>query len=252
MARRRRRGRIFGEVLGGKAFGDWSLRPEDGRAFTEAGVTLYHAPRTMAGKDRSDPSILLEVYDWIRDREDCGFIILGSGDSDYQVLVDRARARDRRIILCALSQAVGREMLAAAPLFPLEAELGIHLAEHGDVEVRTKAPSEDASSSFNDAALDTFITEMSRLGERLNFVGYSMLCNQWMLEWGMGWNEHECRKMVDDLVQAGVVERHDVVNHNNPQFPTAAVRLVRANETVRNALGLNRPPISNPVLPASD
>ena len=25
-------GRIFGEMLGGKAFGDWSLRPEDGRA----------------------------------------------------------------------------------------------------------------------------------------------------------------------------------------------------------------------------
>ena len=56
-------GQIFGEVLGGKAFGDWSLRPEDGRAFTEADITLYHAPRTMAGKDRSDPSILLEVYD---------------------------------------------------------------------------------------------------------------------------------------------------------------------------------------------
>ncbi len=142
-------------------------------------------------------------------------------------------------------------MLAAAPLFPLEAELGIHLAEHGDVEVSTNAPPEDASSSGDDAALDTFITEMSRLEERMNFVGYSMLCNQWMLEWGMGWNEYECRKMVDDLVQAGVVERHDVVNHNNPQFPTAVVRLVRANETVRNALGLNRPPIGNLVLPAS-
>ncbi len=245
-------GRIFGEVLGGKAFGDWSLRPEDGRAFTEAGVALYHAPRTMAGKDRSDPSILLEVYDWIRDREDCGFIILGSGDSDYQVLVDRARGRDRRIILCAFSQAVGREMLAAAPLFPLEAELGIHQAEHGDVAVRTNAPPEDASSSGDDAALDTFITEMNRLEGRMNFVGYSMLCNQWMLEWGMGWNEHECRRMVDDLVQAGVVERHDVVNHNNPQFPTAAVRLVRVDETVRNTLGLNRPPISNPVLQVRD
>ncbi len=96
-------GRIFGEVLGGKAFGDWSLRPEDGRAFTEADITLYHASRTMAGKDRSDPSILLEVYDWVRDLEDCGFIILGSGDSDYQVLVDRARGRDRRIIMCAFS-----------------------------------------------------------------------------------------------------------------------------------------------------
>ena len=163
--------------------------------------------------------------------------------------MDHARGRDRRIILCAFSQAVGREMLAAAPLFSLEAELGIHLAEHGDVGVRTDVPQENASASGNDAVIGTFITEMSRLEERMNFVGYSMLCNQWMLEWGMGWNEHERRRMVDDLVHAGVVERHDVFNHNNPLFPTSAVRLVRANETVRNALGLNRPPISNPVLP---
>ena len=85
----------------------------------------------------------------------------------------------------------------------------------------------------------------------MNFVVYGMLCNQWMLDWGVGWNEHECRTMVDDLVQAGVVERHEVVNHNNPGFPTSAVRLVRTNDTVLSALGLNRTPISNPVLPAS-
>ena len=84
---------------------------------------------------------------------------------------------------------------------------------------------------------------------RCAIIAYSMLCNQWMLDWGMGWNGHQCRRMVDDLVEAGVVERHDVFNSNNPQFPTAAVRLVRTNETVQNTLGLNRPPISNPVLP---
>ena len=86
-------GGIFGEVLGGKAFGDWSLRPDDGREFAQHGITPYQAPRTAAGKDRSDPAILLEVYEWIRDRDDCSTVILASGDSDYQVLVDRARAR---------------------------------------------------------------------------------------------------------------------------------------------------------------
>ena len=90
---------------------------------------------------------------------------------------------------------------------------------------------------------------MSRLEGRMNFVGYSILCNQWMLDWGIAWNEYECRKVVDDLVQDGVVERHDVFNLNNPQFPTAAVRLARTNETVQNTLGLNRPRIGNPVLP---
>ena len=72
---------------------------------------------------------------------------------------------------------------------------------------------------------------------------------EWMLDWGIAWNEYEGRKVVDNLVQDGVVERHDVFNPNNPQFPTAAVRLARTNETVQNTLGLNRPPISNPVLP---
>ena len=32
----------------------------------------------------------------------------------------------------------------------------------------------------------------------MNFVGYSMLCNQWMLDWGLAWNEFECRKLLDE------------------------------------------------------
>ena len=44
------------------------------------------------------------------------------------------------------------------------------------------------------------------------------------------------------------MERHEVVNPNNRDWPTAAVRLVRSNETVRSALGFSDGPISNPVL----
>ena len=240
-------GQVFGEVLGGKAFGDWSLRPEDGSAFAQAGLIPYHAPRTMAGKDRSDPSILLEVYDWLRDREDCKVVILGSGDSDYQVLVDRARALGRRVILCAFSQSVARDMLAAAPLFPLEAELGIQLSEHGDVQVQMPTPQEQAEA-FQDV-LHIFVREMSKLESQMYFVGYNMLCTQWMLDWGLAWNEYECRRLVEDWLDDGIIERHDVSNPNNPQYPTSAVRLIRSNETVREALGLNRPTISNPVVP---
>ncbi len=56
----------------------------------------------------------------------------------------RARPRGRRIVLCAFSRSVSGDMLATAPLFPLEAELGIQLAEHGDVDVSVQqAPDED-------------------------------------------------------------------------------------------------------------
>ena len=56
-----REGALFVLVAGGKAFGDWSLQADDGREFTEHDIVLYHAPRSRAGKDRSDPAILLEV-----------------------------------------------------------------------------------------------------------------------------------------------------------------------------------------------
>ena len=46
---------------------------------------------------------------------------------------------------------------------------------------------------------------MDRLEGRLNFVGYNMLVNQWMLDWGIAWNEHECRKLVDAYQQACIV-----------------------------------------------
>ena len=72
-------------------------------------------------------------------------------------------------------------MLDTAPLFPLEAELGIQLAEHGDVDVSVQqAPDEDEDGT--DDALERFVREMDKLEGRLNFVGCSMLCNQWMLE----------------------------------------------------------------------
>ena len=235
-------GEVFGEVKGGKAFGDWGLRPDDGAAFSETGIQPYQAPRTMAGKDRSDPAMLLEVYDWLRDRDDCGVIVLGSGDSDFQILVDRARVMGRRIVLCAFSQSVARDMLAVAPLFPLEAELGIQLAEHGDIPVLEHLES-DAPDT-----LHVFVREMAKLESRMNFVGYSMLCNQWMLDWGIAWNEYECRKLVDQWIYEEIIERHDVHNPNNPQFPTSAIRLIRTTERVREALGLNRPVINNPVL----
>lgn len=235
-------GEVFGDVRGGKAFGDWGLRPDDGLAFSETGIQPYQAPRTMAGKDRSDPAMLLEVYDWLRDRQDCGVIVLGSGDSDFQILVDKARGMGRRIVLCAFSQSVARDMLAVAPLFPLEAELGIQLAEHGDIPVQ-----EQNEQAIQDV-LHVFVREMAKLEGRMNFVGYSMLCNQWMLDWGIAWNEYECRKLVDQWIYEEIIERHDVHNPNNPQFPTSAIRLVRTNELVRDALGLNRPSISNPVM----
>lgn len=224
-------GQIFGDVRGGKVFGDWSIRKEDAVDFTSAGIELYNVPRTIAGKDRSDSSVILEVYDWIRDREDCKFIILGSGDSDYQALVDRAKSNGILIIMCAFSDIVARDMLAATPLFPLEAQLGIKPSEMGEVTYIEK------NDSWNDVS--AFIRQMSKLESNMNFIGYSKLCNKWMIDWGVSVTEQESYKLVDRWMNEGIVEKHDVPNPNNPNYPTSAIRLVRSNETVRKALGFD-------------
>lgn len=235
-------GEVFGEVRGGKAFGDWSLRREDGTSFSMAGIEPYNAPRTMAGKDRTDPSIILEVYDWIRDREDCQWIILGSGDSDYQALVERAKNNGRRIIVCAFSQSVARDMLAVAPLFPLEAELGFRLPEHGTL------PSPEETQQQSQDVLQSFVRQMDRLENSLNFVGYNKLCTQWMLDWGIASTEYECYRLIDQWLYDEIVERHDVANPNNPAFPTSAIRLIRSNDHVRDLLGFSTTRVSNPVV----
>ena len=235
-------GEVFGEVRGGKVFGDWSLRREDGASFSMAGIEPYNAPRTMAGKDRTDPSIILEVYDWIRDREDCKYIILGSGDSDYQALVDRAKDNGRRMIICAFSQSVARDMLAVAPLFPLEAELGFRLREHGTLP----SPAETQQLSLD--VLQSFVRQMDRLEGSLNFVGYNKLCTQWMLDWGIASTEYECYRLIDQWIYDEILERHDVANPNNPSFPTSAIRLIRSNDHVRDLLGFSRTTVINPLV----
>lgn len=98
----------------------------------------------------------------------------GLGDADYPVLVDRARTHGKRIVLCAFSQSVSRDLLATAPLFPPEAELGIRLAEHGDFNISVQREPEQTDAGV-DGALGRFVREMDRLEGRMNFVGYGML-----------------------------------------------------------------------------
>lgn len=95
------------------------------------------------------------------------------------------------------------------PLFPLEAELGILLAEHGDVSIDVPQVVEPHESVANDITA-RFVREMYELEGRMNYVGYGMLCSQWMLDWGSSWNEHECRSLVDEYQDTGIVERFEV------------------------------------------
>ena len=56
----------------------------------------------------------------------------------------------------------------------------------------------EVDDAGTDDVVERFVREMHKLEGRLNFVGYGMLCNQWMLDWGLGWNERECRRLIDE------------------------------------------------------
>jgi hypothetical protein len=58
----------IGEFRGGMAFGDWTLRPEDARAIEEYGFQAYNVLLTRGGKDRSDPPMMLEMYDAMHEK----------------------------------------------------------------------------------------------------------------------------------------------------------------------------------------
>ena len=63
----------------------------------------------------------------------------------------------------------------------MEAERGIRLAEHGYLDVEIAPVPETGDGGIHDT-LVKLVREMHNLESRLNFVGYGMSCDQWMLD----------------------------------------------------------------------
>ena len=237
--------RIFGPYAGGMAFGDWGSRPNDGQEFSKKGIQPFNVPRTLAGKDRSDSAITIEVYDWIRDQKSLGVVLMATGDSDFEFLAEKCRDKDMRVVLCSFSQMVSRDMLSVVAVFPLEAELdNFRVPEHGLVQI------EEAEADGNyDEPLRVFVHNVRRIDGRLDFVGYGKLCNEWMIHWGVARTETECFDLVEKWSMLNYIEKYEVENPFNPVRPTAAVRLNIDHPVVRDILGFGQRGPRNTVLP---
>ena len=220
---------MFGQVQQATAFGDWTLRPQDAAAFRSSGVSAHHAPRSSAGRDQSDTSIILEVYDWLRDRPDCKYIVIASGDSDYEPLVQRAMLHSTRIIICAFSDSISRDMLAVAPFFPLEAELpALRPPQCG--------PEDTAGMTRTKATLEPLVQMMEHLESKLRFVGYTRLCSQWMLDWNIAKDSDEAYHILQYWQGKGVLTKHRIPKQEPNTQRTLALRLERQNADVQLAL----------------
>ena len=60
-----------------------------------------------------------------------------------------------------------------------------------------------------------------------------------MLESALAWNEYKCRKLIDEDRAPEIVQRHEVADRNNMDWSIPAERLIRTDETVRQALGFS-------------
>lgn len=225
-------GTLFGDVIGAQVFGDWSLRMDDGSEFQENGVQPFQAPRTIHGKDRTDAVMLLEVWDWIREKEGLGFLLLATGDADFQILVNKCKDVGLRVILAAFSPSFSTDLLSAAPFFPLESEMSeVRLAEHGLVPVLSHA-----RYGTVDRQLADFVVRIDRFSRNVSFVGYGKLCREWMVDWGVGRSERDCFDLMERWQSQGIVETYQVPNPMNPLYPTTAVRLQREHPLVREIM----------------
>lgn len=221
----------FGDYRGGTVFGDWTLRADDARVFESHGLQAYNVLRSRSGKDRSDPAINLEVYDWVRDRPDIETFILGSGDSDFQELIRRARNRGNRVVVCAFGDAIARELHTMTPVFPLEVELGLTLRRRPEA-LTPGTPDAEALSG-----VQTFISRMDELERTLPYVVLNYLKRTVSNRaWGVGDDENEKEDFFANLLADGVLEEYEIANPKRPGRMVMAVRLNRSSEIVKATL----------------
>lgn len=182
----------FGDYRGGTVFGDWTLRPDDARTFEDHGLQAYNVLRSRSGKDRSDPAIILEVYDWVRDRTDVDTFILGSGDSDFKELIRRARQRGKKIVICALGGTIAGELKTMTPIFPLEAEAGLTPKMELTLKLPGIATTEDAIK------WKTFVGRLESMERQMPYVVLNYLIRILSQAWGAGATEAEKNAFLEE------------------------------------------------------
>jgi hypothetical protein len=208
----------IGEFRGGMAFGDWTLRPEDARAIEEYGFQAYNVLLTRGGKDRSDPPMMLEMYDAMHEKPQISAFIVGSGDSGFKEIVRRGRERGKRMYICAVGLTIAREFLTlSSGVFPLKDRLG--LTPKAEATILGK-PLASVTRDWS-----PFVRRLNSLEGALPHVICNYLINS-ILEASMGCGDtkEEKQQFLEEAASTGLIEFYDVPN---PKLPSRTVRACR-------------------------
>ncbi|MEM6805387.1 MAG: NYN domain-containing protein [Bacteroidota bacterium] len=94
-----------------KAYADWSkdMFSQYQTRLMEQGFDLVHLPETNSqGKNGSDVRLAIDVMDYLGLYQDISTFLIGSGDTDFIPLIQRLRARGKKVIVMGFEHSVGK------------------------------------------------------------------------------------------------------------------------------------------------
>lgn len=211
---------------GGCFYGDWARRDKDAREIHNHGLSPIHVVPTRRGRDRSDPKMILDMYDVIKERDDIGVFIVGSGDSDFADVIRRGKEHGKRMYVCAVGLSTARELFTLSDgVFPLEVRLGLT----PKVAQLPLMPRE--------VEWRIFVLRLNSLESKLPNVVRNYLRNT-ILEPSMGCGEtlEEKDAFLDRAVEEGIIVQYEIENPKLLGRMVIACRLNSENELVKQIL----------------
>ena len=214
------------EFRGGCFYADWSRRPDEAREIHNHGLNPIHVVPTRSGRDRSDPKMILDMYDMIKGRSDIGVIIVGSGDNHFADLIRRGKEHGKRMYVCAVGLSTARELFTLSDgVFPLEVRLGL-------TQKATQLPLTPPEVEWR-----IFVLRLSSLESKLPYVVRNYLRDR-ILEPSMDCGEtlEERERFLNKAVEDGIVVEYELENPKLPGRTVTACRLNRENDLVKRIL----------------
>ena len=157
-----------------KAYADWSkdMFSQYQTRLMEQGFDLVHLPETNSqGKNGSDVRLAIDVMDYLGLYQDVSTFLIGSGDTDFIPLIQRLRARGKKVIVLGFEHSVGKLVKRNSGEFKsLEELIGEPEEESPSldmVEVVDKSAGRDLMIRFLKSRTDEGPVLMARLKQQL-------------------------------------------------------------------------------------
>lgn len=228
-----------GRVVVARAYGDWtqprSFSPRDFRR-------QQIEPKFVMCRDTGPPPVnvtmSLDVQETLFGTYEVDEYILVSGDGAFGEVLQRLHRFDRDVVVCGIRSAAAQELIRAADHFvPLEDVLLLPPASPTPREPFSQTFQSPGTDAYDEHDVTALILLISRLEERLDFVGVGYLIGKAMGHNAVGPEDIRLRRtLFNRLADEGIVEVYKLDNKEIGADPVSACRLDRSHPRVVEVL----------------